>query len=121
MNTKEKNKTLEIRAVKKDEALSNREIIQKIAKETGMTQKAVSDVLDAFVDIYTVELLTTGAWKYPGMGCVQRYVKKSTKRPHPATGEMTEYPETCYLRSKLSDKLINDHKEIFKNLNNQHN
>lgn len=113
--------TLEIRPVKKSEAISSREIIKKINKETGITQEAIQEVLDAFVDIYTVELLTTGAWRYPGMGSVQRYVKKATSRKHPVTKEIVDYPETCYLRSKLSFKLNDSHKKIFKQLNNNKN
>lgn len=115
-----KNK-LEIRTVNKNEALTSREIIRKINKETGITQKVIQEVLDCFVDIYTVEVLTTGAWSYPGLGSVQRYAKKETLRKNPQTGEQTLYPPTCYLRAKISPKINQYHKMIFRELNNEKN
>lgn len=119
--SKENSIPLEIKAVKKDKALSKTEIIRKIAKDTNMKQDAVEDVLNAFVDLYTVELLTTGAWRYPGMGHVERKYRKPTIRKNPITKEYTEYPETCYLQAKLSDKLSLYHRMIFRNINNQIN
>ena len=85
--SKENSSPLEIKAVKKDKALSKTEIIRKIAKDTNMKQDAVEDVLNAFVDLYTVELLTTGAWRYPGMGHVERKYRKPTIRKNPITKE----------------------------------
>ena len=45
-------------------AMPARDIIRIISKETKIRQDAVKDVLNAFVDLFNVELLTTGAWKY---------------------------------------------------------
>jgi bacterial DNA-binding protein len=108
---------LEIKAVSKNESLSKREIVRIISNETKIKQEAVLDVLNAFVDIYTSELLTTGAWRYPGMGYVVRHVKKETTRKDPETGNIVTYPETCYLRASLPDKLREYHRLIFRNIN----
>ena len=110
---------LEIRAVNKNESLSKREIIRIISNETKIKQEAIQDILDAFVDIYTSELLTTGAWRYPGMGYVVRHIKKETTRKDPKTGNIVTYPETCYLRANLPDKLKEYHRLIYRNINHK--
>ena len=55
---------LEKRAVTKNEAMRDHEIVSEISKITGQYQYVVKDILNAVVDIYEREVLTTGAWKY---------------------------------------------------------
>lgn len=110
---------LEIRDVKKSEAMPARDIVRIISKETKIRQDAVKDVLNAFVDLFNVELLTTGAWRYPGLPSVQRYVKKETSRYDPNSGERVTYPKTCYLKATVPDKLKQYHRLVFKNVNDK--
>lgn len=112
---------LEKRAVKKNEAMRDHEIVSEISKITGQYQYVVKDILNAFVDIYEREVLTTGAWKYSVLPSVTRHVLKEKINVHPETHQSALYPSTCYLKAKVSDRTKQLHREIFRNVNNELN
>ena len=112
---------LEKRAVEKNKAMKDHEIVSEISKITGQYQYVVKDILNAFVDIYEREVLTTGAWKYGALPSVTRHVLKEKINVHPETKKAVLYPSTCYLKAKVADKTKQLHREIFRNVNNELN
>lgn len=108
--------TLEIRAVDKSEALSKEEIIREISKELDLQMYVVEDVLRAFTNIYLREVLTTGAFDYPGLPYTHRLIKGAGVGYNPKTKKHEEQLGTCYLSSKIPAGIKAKHQKIFKNI-----
>lgn len=112
---------IEIKETTYTDSKKKREIIKEVAEVTKTTQGAVEDILNAFTDIAMREMITTGAFAWPGLPTVNRIKTGEVKRYQKDLDKTLIYPESYQLRAKIPSSVRKLHREMIRNLNNEKN
>lgn len=73
--------------------MTKKELIRRVAKETGYTKAECAAILDAILQTTTEELTGGGELLISGFGALRVKERSSRKGVHPRTGEEIEIPE----------------------------
>lgn len=112
---------LEIKKTEYTDSMKKPQIIKEIAQVTNMTQGEVTDVLNAFTDLAIREMVTTGAFAWPGLPTVTRIERKGVKRYQSDLDKTLLYPNTYELRARVPASVKKYHREMIRNNNNEIN
>ena len=112
---------LEIKSTEYTDSKKKPEIIREVAQVTKMTQREVTDVLNAFTDIAIREMVVTGAFAWPGLPTVTRIEKEGVLRYQSDLDKTLLYPNTYELRARVPSSVRKYHREMIRNNNNEIN
>lgn len=99
----------------KKEYSSPQEIVRQIGKLTNQPDGVVLDILDAFVDVATTEVILKGIFSWPKFIIIERNETKPKKRYIAAEDATIEAPE-YRISSRVSKSIKNLSKEYIKNI-----
>lgn len=99
----------------KKEYSSPQEIVKQIGKLTSQPDGVVLDILDAFVDVATTEVILKGMFSWPKFIIIERNETSPKKRYIPSEDATIEIPE-YRVSSRVSKSIKNLSKEYVKNI-----
>jgi len=79
-----------------------KDLIAKIAEQTGMTKRRVEELLNATTSVMMEKMLEGKSVQLPGLGALEIKTKSSRLIVHPRTGERTQVPERQQVTFKPS-------------------
>ncbi len=67
--------------------IDKKDLVRQCSQQTGLTQKAISEVYDYIWDTYKQEILSGAPLTISGFGSIEIVNRKSKNHKHPITGE----------------------------------
>jgi integration host factor subunit beta len=77
-----------------------KDLIKKLAEQTGLSQAQVRDLLDKFLDGITDTLLLHGAIRLGKFGAFEVRMRRARKARNPRTGEKLDIPPKAVVAFK---------------------
>merc|ERR1719198_749064 len=90
-----------MKAMKTVKAMPKSGIAEALAAKTELDKKAVNGLIDAFVDLATVEVKKTGKFTIPGL-CMF----KTRVRPARKAGKTTAFGKTIKVKARPATKIV---------------
>ena len=78
--------------------IDKKDLVRQCSQQTGLTQRAISEVYDYIWDIYKQEILSGSSLSISGFGSIEIVNRKSKNHKHPITGEHIQGREYKTLR-----------------------
>ncbi len=72
--------------------MTKSDLIEQIAKETNLTQKKVSEVLDAILETILEVVKENGSITFTNFGKFEKRIRKERKGVNPKTGDLILIP-----------------------------
>lgn len=72
--------------------MNKNDIVVAISKETNLTQKRVSEILDAILDTIVEVVQTEGSITFTNFGKFEKKLRKERKGVNPKTGDLILIP-----------------------------
>ena len=85
--------------------MNKKEFIKEVAGKTGMTQKDMAIIVDAFIDTVTETLVTGERIQFTGFGAFEVRDRAERQGHNPATGEAMTIPASKTPAFKASKNL----------------
>lgn len=85
--------------------MNKRALIKELSESTQLSKDAVTDVMDAFIDIFIRECVLTGKFNLHNAFSVESHTRAARKQYNVNTKKYFDYPETEVLSIKLSPKI----------------
>ncbi len=85
--------------------MNKTELVEAIAKETGLTKKDVEATVKAFTETVTKELKKKGKVSLVGFGTFETIKRKARKGKNPQTGEAIKIPASVAPKFKAGKAL----------------
>ena len=96
------------------DGMTKQQIISEIAKVTGLKQAVVRDVMNAFTDIATRELVLNGVFNWPSFVSVTLVEMNEVKRYQKDLDKTLIYPKQTQLRARVSTVIKKIRKEALR-------
>jgi DNA-binding protein HU-beta len=85
--------------------MTKKDLITKIAADTGSTKADVEKILDSLGGVAAAELLGNGEVPLPGLGKLKAHNSKARKGRNPKTGEAIDIPAKTTVKFSTGKEL----------------
>lgn len=85
--------------------MTKSQLVKRISDLTKIKQSVVKDVLNAFTDVFTEEVVSNGTFHFGKCFTVNSLPRKARRAYNVTTGEYYDYPETNVLSIKLAREI----------------